>query len=111
MADRIGEPVLADGTLALQAAEAGVARPTASRWGLLRQRDFVIGVILLAIVVIPVLLAPVLSPVGPDTQNAGATFLAPSLTHLTSLMGTDEFGRSVWARVLYGGRSSIGGRI
>jgi ABC-type dipeptide/oligopeptide/nickel transport system permease subunit len=112
MADRIGEPALADGTLALQVAEAGVQRPTASRWaGLLRQRNFVIGVVLLAIVVIPVLLAPVLSPVGPDTQNSGATFLAPSVTHLTSLMGTDEFGRSVWARVLYGGRYSIGASI
>ena len=112
MADRIGEPALADGTLALQVAEASVERPSASRWaGLLRQRNFVIGVVLLAIVVIPVLLAPVLSPVGPDTQNAGATFLAPSLSHLTSLMGTDEFGRSVWVRVLYGGRYSIGASI
>ena len=73
MADRIGEPVLADGGCPLQVPEAGAGTMPASRRArLLRQRNFVIGVILLAIVVIPVLLAPVISAVGPDTQNAGA---------------------------------------
>jgi ABC-type dipeptide/oligopeptide/nickel transport system permease subunit len=114
MAEPIGEPVLANGAVALQQAEAGVVTTPASRrarGGLLRQRNFVIGVILLALVVIPVLLAPVISSVGPDTQSPGATFLGPSLSHLSQLMGTDEFGRSVWARVLYGGRYSIGASV
>jgi peptide/nickel transport system permease protein len=112
MADRIGEPGLAGGALPLPVAEPGAGRAPAARGaGLLRQRNFVIGVILLALVVIPVLLAPLISPVGPDTQNAGASFLGPSLTHLARLMGTDQFGRSIWARVLYGGRYSIGASV
>jgi ABC-type dipeptide/oligopeptide/nickel transport system permease subunit len=112
MADQLGEPMLAGEALPLPVAETGAERaPAFRRAGLLRQRNFLIGVILLAIVVIPVLLAPVISPVGPDTQNAGASFLAPSLSHLSRLMGTDQFGRSIWARVLYGGRYSIGASV
>jgi ABC-type dipeptide/oligopeptide/nickel transport system permease subunit len=114
MADRIGEPALADGALPLPVAEAVVeviAAPRRAWGGLLRQRNFLAGVILLAIVVIPVLLAPVISAVGPDTQNAGASFLGPSMNHLSPLMGTDQFGRSIWARVLYGGRNSIGASV
>jgi ABC-type dipeptide/oligopeptide/nickel transport system permease subunit len=112
MADRMGEPGLADAVLPLPVPEAGTGTMPASRRArLLRQRNFVIGVIMLAIVVIPVLLAPVISAVGPDTQNAGASFLAPSLTHLSRLMGTDQFGRSIFARVLYGGRYSIGASV
>src|ERR1700722_17192531 len=112
MTDRMGEPGLADAVLPLPVPEAGTGTMPASRRArLLRQRNFVIGVIMLAIVVIPVLLAPVISAVGPDTQNAGASFLAPSLTHLSRLMGTDQFGRSIFARVLYGGRYSIGASV
>lgn len=114
MTDRIGEPALADGALPLPVADAAAdVVPTSRRasGGLLRQRNFLVGVILLAIVIVPVLLAPVLSPVGPDTQNAGASFLGPSLTHLSQLMGTDQYGRSIWARVLYGGRDTIGASV
>ncbi len=114
MADPIGEPGLVEAALPLPVTEAGAGAgqaPTFRRAGLLRQRNFVIGLVLLAIVVIPVLLAPLISPVGPDTQNAGASFLAPSLSHLSRLMGTDQFGRSIWARVLYGGRYSIGASV
>jgi len=112
MADPIGEPGLVEAALPLPVAETGIGKSRASRGtGLLRQRNFLIGVILLALVVIPVLIAPLISPVGPDTQNAGASFLGPSLSHLTRLMGTDQFGRSIWARVLYGGRYSIGASV
>jgi peptide/nickel transport system permease protein len=114
MTDRIGEPALAEGALPLPVADAGAdVVPTSRRasGGLLRQRNFLVGVILLAIVIVPVLLAPILSPVGPDTQNAGASFLGPSLTHLSQLMGTDQYGRSIWARVLYGGRDTIGASV
>ena len=75
---------------------------------LLRQPSFVTGVILLLIVVVPVVFAPLLSSIGPDVQNARETFLPPSLSHL---MGTDQYGRSVWSRVLYGGRYTIGASI
>ena len=49
-----------------------------------------------------------LSSVGPDVQNPAASFLPPSLGHL---MGTDQYGRSIWARVVYGGRYTIGASL
>ncbi len=107
--DRMDEPLLAGGVVPLEVGAAGAEdKPASRRAGLLRQGNFVAGVILLAIVVIPVLLAPVLSSAGPDVQNPSATFLGPSLAHL---MGTDQYGRSIWARVLYGGRSTIGASV
>ena len=107
--DRINEPILADGGVPFQEAVTGAEVKSASPAAqLLRQKNFLVGVILLCIVVIPVLLAPVLSPVGPDVQNPAASFLPPSLGHL---MGTDQYGRSIWARVLYGGRDTLGASL
>jgi ABC-type dipeptide/oligopeptide/nickel transport system permease subunit len=84
------------------------ARPASRRSQLLRQKNFLAGVILLCIVIIPVLLAPVLSSTGPDVQNPALSFLPPSLGHL---MGTDQYGRSIWARVVYGGRYTVGASL
>lgn len=66
------------------------------------------GGVLLLLVIIPVILAPWVAGSGPDVQNPSAVFLAPSLAHL---MGTDQYGRSVWARVVYGGRYTISASI
>ena len=62
----------------------------------------VVGGVLVGLVVLGALLAPVL------TRDPGAmsnlAFAAPSAGHL---MGTDDLGREVLARVLYGGRVSL----
>lgn len=52
-------------------------------------------------------LAPLLAPGDPlAIENASQTrFLAPSGSHP---LGTDRFGRDIWARILYGARASIG---
>jgi ABC-type dipeptide/oligopeptide/nickel transport system permease subunit len=73
-----------------------------------RQYKLFAGIILLLLVVVPVLLAPFLTSVGPEVQNPAKTLLAPSLTHL---MGTDQYGRSVLAQVLYGGRYTLGASV
>jgi len=44
-------------------------------------------------------LAPVLSPYNPITQNLNTMLLPPSPAHL---FGTDNYGRDVFTRVLYG---------
>lgn len=65
------------------------------------------GAILLAAIVLIAILAPVLSPDPSDAGNAThptAVLLAPSSTHL---FGTDEVGRDVLTRVMYGGRTSL----
>ncbi len=51
------------------------------------------------------ILAPVIAPYAPDAINLRARLQAPSLTHL---FGTDEVGRDIFSRVLYGGQQSIG---
>ncbi len=50
------------------------------------------------------LTAPWLAPSDPTAQNLPARLESPSITHT---MGTDELGRDVLSRVLYGARISI----
>lgn len=70
----------------------------------LRYRLAIVGVILLSAIVLMAILAPVLTPWPPNfiDFDAGAR-QAPSAAHL---LGTDVSGRDIWARVLFGGRTS-----
>ena len=47
---------------------------------------------------------PLLAPHGPDEQHLEAAFQPPSVRHL---FGTDDLGREVLVRVLYGGRYTL----
>lgn len=58
----------------------------------------------LALVVLGALFAPVLSPYAFDVQNLPAAFGPPTAAHW---LGTDEFGRDLLTRILYGGRTSL----
>jgi len=62
-----------------------------------------LGTILLMLALI--LLAPVLATHDPGVQELGNRLAAPSPTHW---LGTDELGRDVWSRILYGGRITLG---
>jgi len=48
--------------------------------------------------------APYISPYNPNKQNLRAVFRAPSREHF---FGTDQFGRDVFSRVLWGARTSL----
>src|SRR5215212_3429000 len=50
------------------------------------------------------LLAPVLAPLGPEAGSLSATLHRPEAGHW---LGTDELGRDVLARLLWGGRVSL----
>lgn len=66
-----------------------------------------IGIALLAIlaaIVAMVLAAPLISSQSPVDTDFANILLAPSLEHL---LGTDDFGRDVFTRLLYGGRTSL----
>jgi peptide/nickel transport system permease protein len=69
----------------------------------LRHRLAVLAIGVLALVLLTALLAP-LSPYSPTDQNPRADLLAPSLAHP---FGTDDLGRDVLTRTLYGGRISL----
>lgn len=62
------------------------------------------GLAVLGALVLLALLAPYLAPYDPNKQDWAARLLPPSLTHL---FGTDEYGRDLFSRVLYGGRVSL----
>jgi len=50
------------------------------------------------------LLAPLIAPANPFAQNLPGRLAAPSLVHW---MGTDELGRDILSRVVYGARISL----
>ena len=78
------------------------------RWSTLRRAararlaPFGAAVLLLAITV--ALLAPVVAPYNPLKQNLNNTLARPDWTHL---LGTDNVGRDVFSRVIYGTRVSL----
>ena len=72
------------------------------RW--YRTPSFVAGVSILGTILLLVVLAPVVSWHDPVQQNLLQILQGPSWTHP---LGTDELGRDVWARLLYGGRTDL----
>lgn len=58
---------------------------------------------ILAVIVLACVLAPVIAPFDPSAQSPDR-FAGPSAAHL---FGTDELGRDLFSRVLYGGQLTI----
>lgn len=58
----------------------------------------------LALVVLGAIFAPILTPYVYDIQDLPNSFAPPSFAHW---LGTDEFGRDLLTRVLYGARTSL----
>jgi len=74
-------------------------------WGrLLRHRLFVSGLVLFGIILIAAVFAPYLAPTDPDKLAMRFKFLPPGSEHP---FGTDNFGRSLWSRVIWGARLSV----
>ncbi|MGH7765446.1 MAG: ABC transporter permease [Candidatus Dormibacteraceae bacterium] len=91
----------------MSATTAVVSGPLTLTWrripGAWRQPLAVVGFVLAASWLLIGVLAPWISPYDPLAQSAGL-FLSPSGLHL---MGTDELGRDVFSRVLWGARVSV----
>ena len=67
----------------------------------------IIGAVILLIIILSAILAPLISPYPEDAFNAvhfEQQLKPPSLLHL---MGTDEAGRDIFTRLLYGARLSL----
>ncbi len=69
-----------------------------------RHKVAVMGVFLLILITGLVILAPWVTPYEPNELDIRNRLQAPTLTHP---MGTDELGRDVFTRILYGGRISL----
>ena len=82
--------------------------PTIRR--LLHHRLFVLGAILFGAILIVAILAPWIAPLDPNKLSMRNKFQPPSAN---VLFGTDNFGRSLWSRVVWGAQLSmlIGGSV
>jgi peptide/nickel transport system permease protein len=77
----------------------------ASIWrGIRHSRSALIGLALLLVEIVVVVAAPILAPYSPDEIDPTASFESPSVDHWA---GTDQFGRDVFSRTLYGGRIAL----
>jgi ABC-type dipeptide/oligopeptide/nickel transport system permease subunit len=70
-----------------------LSRPTAA-----------LSAVVVAILVLGAAAAPVVAPYSPTHNDYAHLFASPSLSHV---FGTDELGRDLLTRVLYGGRTSL----
>jgi peptide/nickel transport system permease protein len=70
-----------------------------------RRMTLIVGLVMLGIAIVAVIAAPLLVSQSPTTIDA----LHPLSSPLTAghLLGTDQFGRDVLARILYGGRIDL----
>jgi peptide/nickel transport system permease protein len=66
--------------------------------------SMLVGLALVAVNAVVALVAPLLAPFSPIQTDALAAIEGPSGTHL---LGTDQLGRDVLSRVLYGGRYAL----
>ena len=70
---------------------------------LLRDKRATAGLMILVVIVVATLLAPLISPYDPQSQDY-EMLTPPSVTHV---LGTDDLGRDLFTRILYGARISL----
>jgi peptide/nickel transport system permease protein len=71
---------------------------------LLRSPSGAVGLAIVALLVIAAIFAPIIAPHDPTRMAAGPRLSPPTWDHL---MGTDQLGRDVFSRILYGARLTL----
>jgi peptide/nickel transport system permease protein len=71
---------------------------------LCKRKGAMLGLVVIALFIALALLAPVVAPYDPTAQSWTNVRKAPSLAHW---LGTDEVGRDVLSRLIYGARASL----
>jgi peptide/nickel transport system permease protein len=83
----------------------GEESPGARAWRrLVRRKSAVLGLMIIVVLVLVALLAPLIAPYDPTQQSWTAIRKPPSAQHW---FGTDESGRDLFSRVIYGARASL----
>lgn len=76
------------------------------QWYRLRKNPLtLLGLIILGLMILVAIFAPFLTPYSPTEVNQANRLMAPSISHF---FGTDEVGRDILTRILYGARLSLG---
>jgi len=69
-----------------------------------RNPGAVVGLVVLAVVALMTIAAPLLAPADPNRMGAGPIFARPAPNYW---LGTDQFGRDILSRILFGGQISL----
>jgi peptide/nickel transport system permease protein len=86
-------------------ADESVESPARRAWRRLKRRKGAMaGLVVLCLFVLLAVFAPLVAPYDPAAQSWSAVRKAPTALHW---FGTDEVGRDVFARVIYGARASL----
>jgi peptide/nickel transport system ATP-binding protein len=81
------------------------ARPQSGFWHRFRHQPFALGgLAFLLLVIVAAIFAPLIAPYPPDLQNLNITNAGPSALHW---LGTDDLGRDILSRLIWGGRISM----
>lgn len=92
-------------TSASLAAAETLESPARRAWRrLIRRKGAVLGLVVIALFVLLAVFAPLIVPYDPIATSWSLVRKAPSMQHW---FGTDELGRDVLARVVYGARASL----
>ncbi len=85
--------------------EVVVARPRRSVWGTVRRHPrILVGGLIVITLALAAILAPVIAPFNPIEVDPSRALQPPGPPHL---LGTDDLGRDVFSRVIYGARVSL----
>ncbi|MBM7600579.1 peptide/nickel transport system permease protein [Virgibacillus halotolerans] len=71
---------------------------------IIKSKTSFVGLCIILILIITAILAPVIAPYSPTDQSIIDRYQSPSGTHW---LGTDELGRDIFSRIIYGTRISI----
>ena len=89
------------------AAVGGITRQTQFgniRRRFLRNKLALLGLVMVSIVLVTAIFAPIIATHPPKTQDLTITLQTPSSEHW---LGTDELGRDVFSRIVYGSRIAV----
>lgn len=88
-----------------QAAPVTIESPSRRAWRRLKQRkSALIALFVIIALILIAIFAPFIAPYDPTKQSWSAVRKAPSLAHW---FGTDEVGRDILSRIIYGTRASL----
>jgi peptide/nickel transport system permease protein len=90
---------------AIEAADVSIETPARRAWRrLVRRRGAMVGLAVIVLVILVALFAPLIAPYDPATQSWSAVRKPPSAAYW---LGTDEVGRDLLSRLIYGARASL----
>jgi peptide/nickel transport system permease protein len=89
----------------VETADVSIETPARRAWRrLVRRRGAMVGLTVIVLVILVALFAPLIAPYDPAAQSWSAVRKPPSAAYW---LGTDEVGRDLLSRIIYGARASL----